>query len=100
MNWLHGLWFGYFWPSDKGNGPEALTQTVVYAAVGIYFIPKVRAWVNGHMAAIHKKLDTHHQEHLELVKQHHAEQIELAKAHHAEILKVTKPRTVRTPKER
>ena len=57
MNWLYTLWFGYFWPSLKGNGPEALVQTVVYGVIAIIFVPPVRRWFAGHMNAVHAKLD-------------------------------------------
>lgn len=72
MGWLHALWFGYFWPSDKGNGPEALTQTVIYATIAVLLVPPVRkaierfakrhaesikAHVSAEHAAVHEKLD-------------------------------------------
>jgi hypothetical protein len=34
MNWLHTLWFGYFYPSIKGNGPEAVVEIVALSIVG------------------------------------------------------------------
>ena len=57
MNWLYTLWYGYFWPSLKGNGPEALVQTIVYGALAYLLVPVVRRFVNGHTKALHKKLD-------------------------------------------
>lgn len=57
VNWLHHLWFGYFWPSLEGNGPEALVQTVVYGIIAYLFIPVVRKFVNSHMTSLHRKLD-------------------------------------------
>jgi hypothetical protein len=45
MHWLSHLWFGYFWPSLQGNGPEALVQTVAYGAIGLTLIPVVRRWL-------------------------------------------------------
>lgn len=42
MRWLSDFWFGYAWPSDKGNGPEAIQQTVVYAAVAVLVWPRAR----------------------------------------------------------
>ena len=32
MSWLHTLWFGYFWTSTKGNGPENLLALAIGAA--------------------------------------------------------------------
>lgn len=60
MNILHHLWFGYFWPSDEGNGPEALQQTVVYGLLAVIFVPLVRKWFMARMAALHEKLDHAH----------------------------------------
>ena len=57
MNWLYTLWFGYFWPSLKGNGPEALVQTVVYGLIAYAFVPVFRKFINSHMKSIHRKLD-------------------------------------------
>ena len=100
--WNHGLgtiWFNYFWSSDKGNGPEAIQQTVVYAAIGIYFIPKVRAWVNNHVKSLHDKMDAHHAEHIQLANDHHAEHMAKLDTQHAEHLaaiKSMKPKTVKT----
>ena len=45
---LHGawsLWFNYFWPSLKGNGPEALVQTVVYGGIAVLLVPVVRRFM-------------------------------------------------------
>ena len=70
MHWLYVLWYGYAWPSLKGNGPEALVQTVVYGAIAYAIVPPFRKWVNGHFKrvqethdSIHAKLDAHHAEH-------------------------------------
>jgi hypothetical protein len=60
VHWLSALWFNYFWPSLKGNGPEALIQTVVYGVAAWLFIPPVREWMNNHMKELHKKLDEAH----------------------------------------
>jgi hypothetical protein len=76
VNWLHTLWFGYFWPSDKGNGPEALTQTVIYATIAVLLVPPIRhalerfakrhvaslkAHAEAENAKIHEKIDAGHQ---------------------------------------
>lgn len=42
MSWLHNLWFNYAWSSDKGNGPEALQQTVIYGLIAVVLIPPIR----------------------------------------------------------
>ncbi len=42
MNWLYNLWFNYGWASDKGNGPEALQQTVIYGLIAVVLIPPIR----------------------------------------------------------
>ena len=60
VNWLHELWFGYFWPSLQGNGPEALVQTVVYGAIALVFIPPVRRFVARHVEAIKAHVTAEH----------------------------------------
>ena len=57
MHWLYGLWFNYFWPSLKGNGPEALVQTAVYGTIAVIFIPPVRKWARREAEKLHGKLD-------------------------------------------
>ena len=57
MNWLYVLWYGYFWPSLKGNGPEALVQTVVYGLLAYLFLPPVKAYIDAHVDSIHAKLN-------------------------------------------
>lgn len=57
MNWLYTLWFGYFWPSLKGNGPEALCQTVVYGLVAIAVYPPLRRWAKSETDHLHAKLN-------------------------------------------
>jgi hypothetical protein len=66
------MWFGYFWPSLQGNGPEALVQTVVYGAVAVVVWPPARkaierfakrhaddlkAHVEAEQGKLHAKLD-------------------------------------------
>jgi hypothetical protein len=58
--WLHlwiQIWIGYFWPSLKGNGPEALLQTIAYAAIAYAFYPPFRRWVKHEASVYHQKLD-------------------------------------------
>lgn len=57
MNTFSQLWFNYFWPSLKGNGPEALVQTVVYGLIAIVFVPPIRRWFKAHLESIHAKVD-------------------------------------------
>jgi len=64
VHWLNNIWFDYFWPSLKSNGPEALVQTVLYAAIAFIFVPPVRRYVNAHVKSLHDKLDMHHEEHM------------------------------------
>lgn len=60
LHWLYTLWFGYTWPSLKGNGPEALVQTVVYAAIAYAFYPPFRAWLKREGSKLHDKIDLLH----------------------------------------
>jgi hypothetical protein len=71
LNWLSSFWFNYEWPSLKGNGPEALTQTVVYGIIIILIVPPIREWfkceyekVKHHatkeVATLHARIDDTH----------------------------------------
>lgn len=53
MNFLHTLWFGYFWPSDKGNGPEAILELIILAVIGRLIWPKIKR----HIDALHHKMN-------------------------------------------
>ena len=64
--WLHTQWFGYFWPSDKGNGPEAIQQTLVYGLIAAILIPPVRHFFKRHFEKLHSKMD-HIIEHTESI---------------------------------
>ena len=61
MHTLYVLWFGYFKPSLYGNGPEALIQTVAYAAVAVAVYPPLRKWATKEeramRAELHSKVD-------------------------------------------
>ena len=61
MHVLYTLWFGYTWPSLKGNGPEALAQTVAYAAVAFAVYPPLHRWATKEERAmnaeLHRKVD-------------------------------------------
>ena len=54
MHWLYVQWFDYWWPSIKGNGPEAVVQTVAYAVIAYIFIPPFREWFQ---KDLHAKID-------------------------------------------
>ena len=41
-SWLHHLWFAWFWPSDLGNGPEAIQEAVVVAVATAIVWPPLR----------------------------------------------------------
>ena len=69
-HWLYTAWFGYTWPSLKGNGPEALVQTVVYALLAYLFIPPFRRWVNAHFKAQKKSSDDVHLKLDHIIKHH------------------------------
>lgn len=58
---LHYQWFTYWWPSDKGNGPENIQWTVLALIVASFLIPAVR----NYFKRVEAKLDhiiTHHPE--------------------------------------
>jgi hypothetical protein len=68
MSWLSHQWFTYWWSSDKGNGPEAITEMVGVAFFGSLLIPRVRRWWKRHIEdlkahavgenkLLHEKLD-------------------------------------------
>lgn len=77
-HWLPNLWFNYGWPSDKGNGPEGLQQTIVYGAIAAILVPAVRHFIAREFDKVHKKIDhvhatmvTHHEEHKALINEVH-----------------------------
>ena len=78
LNWLHYMWFSYFWPSLKGNGPEAIVQTVTYAAIGYLVYPPFREWINSHFNAVHARHDDV-LDHLKHIIEHHPDIPELPK---------------------
>ena len=60
MTWLHTLlvWLRAAL-SLKGNGPEALVQTLVYGIIAMVLIPPVRRWWGNEFAKVHaEKLTT------------------------------------------
>ena len=61
MHWLWSLWFNYTYPSLKGNGPEAICQTLVYGVLAVILIPPVRRFVRAEFAKVHTKIDHSHE---------------------------------------
>lgn len=59
---LHNLWFNYFWSSDKGNGPEAIQQTVLYGVIAAVLVPAVRHFIKREFGKLHKKIEEGHDE--------------------------------------
>lgn len=57
MGWLHTLWFGYFWPSCQGNGPEAILEIAILAALGRLFWPLIKRELHKGDELLHQKLD-------------------------------------------
>ena len=61
MHVLWYIWIDYFWASLKGNGPEALVQTVAYAAIALAIYPPLRKWLTREereaAAELHRKMD-------------------------------------------
>lgn len=54
---MHELWFGYFWPSIKGNGPEEIVSLLVIGTASAILVPVVRRWIRGEADKLHQKLD-------------------------------------------
>jgi hypothetical protein len=60
VTWLHTLWFGYAWPSDKGNGPEAIMELIVVGIVTAILVPPIRDWFKAEYDKVHAKIDKGH----------------------------------------
>jgi hypothetical protein len=58
-HWFYTLWFGYSWPSDRGNGPEALQQTILYGVIAAIFIPIVRNFIRRELKKEHDEIHEH-----------------------------------------
>jgi hypothetical protein len=56
-HWLWSLWFGYVYPSLKGNGPEAICQTIVYGIIALIVVPPFRRFIKHEAEKLHSKLD-------------------------------------------
>lgn len=57
MSWPHHLWFAWFWPSIKGNGPEDLTSVAVAGVVTAIVYPRLRRWIETELDRLHAKAD-------------------------------------------
>ena len=93
MHWLSTQWFTYWWPSDKGNGPENVQWTVLALIVASLLLPRVRKFFKRHFESVHAKLDKHHEEVLRQAERHHVASQSLAKKHHEEHMAALKPKT-------
>lgn len=57
MNWLHQMWFGYVYPSLKGNAPEDAFHLLVFAILGVVIYPPARKFFAKEWNHLHAKLD-------------------------------------------
>jgi hypothetical protein len=51
------LYFGYLWPSLKGNGPEAIAQTILYGLIALAVYPPLRVIAKREAEHLHAKMD-------------------------------------------
>jgi hypothetical protein len=56
----HTVWFHYVYGSLLGNGPEAIAQTIIYAAIAMMVYPPIRRGIERRWHSLHEKLDAHH----------------------------------------
>jgi hypothetical protein len=63
------VWIDYFWSSLKGNGPEALIQTVVYGAIAAAIYPPFRDYLKKESEKMHGRL-TDLEGHIKRVHRH------------------------------
>lgn len=56
-HWINYIWIQYFWSSDKGNGPEALTQIAIGFVLAALFWPPLRKFLKRKEEALHAKMD-------------------------------------------
>ena len=54
---IHNFWFGYWWPSVKGNGPEDITSLLIVTVIASLVIPAARRWWVAREQAVHAKLE-------------------------------------------
>ena len=57
LHWIHQQWFGYWWPSDKGNGPENITWTAAAILATSLIYPPIRHYINREFEKVHHKID-------------------------------------------
>lgn len=70
MNWLHTLWFHYGWPSCQGNGPEAVIEILILAALGRLLWPVIKREIHSGEEELHRKLDLLHQKADHIIEHH------------------------------
>ena len=57
LHWIHQQWLSYWWPSDLGNGPEAIQEMGVVALVTSLVYPPMRHYVQHEFEKLHHKID-------------------------------------------
>ena len=57
MHWLSYQWFIYWWPSDKGNGPENIQWTAFAVLITVIVYPPIRHSIKREFEKLHHKLD-------------------------------------------
>jgi hypothetical protein len=57
MHWLYYQWFVYWWPSDKGNGPENIQWTALAILFTVILYPPIRHAFKREFEKIHHKID-------------------------------------------
>lgn len=92
MGWLSHQWYWYWWPSDRGNGPENIQWTLLAVIVASLLMPRVRRFFKRHFESVHAKLDHHHEMVLQQNEAHHEEALQLARDHHELHMAALKPK--------
>jgi hypothetical protein len=57
VHWLWYQWFTYWWPSDKGNGPENIQWTALALVATAVLYPPIKHAIKREFEKIHHKLD-------------------------------------------
>ena len=67
--WVSNYWFNYEWPSDKGNGPEGITELIILGTFTAIVVPPVRRWflakfhhVKAEVEKVHETVKEHHEQ--------------------------------------
>ncbi len=50
------VWVDYFWSSDKGNGPEAITQALLGLALLTALWPPIRKYLRNEAKKLHGEM--------------------------------------------